>query len=126
LLYNLAAVTASGGGEAAGIAGSTEENCNVANCYNLPAMAVPITGGSAGVSNCYFLSSQETTAGQAKGKTAAAFNSGEVSWYLNMQGEKHSHSGLWGLGEMTTEGNEDLVRAPVFSDAAHPAVYKIS
>ncbi len=135
---------------------------NIFNCYNLPALDIPISLGSrrGNTGNCYFLSPEaaeesvpaevygyETTGESAK--TAAAFNSGEVSWLLNMAGETlampgltgmlfnrpeedpalfnpdEMHSGRWGLGEAEVPF-AGLEKIPVPADAEHPAIYRVT
>ena len=116
--YNTGDVSGTGS-NIGGIVGYTSvTSVAISNCYNLDQ-----TGLSNGIStrgkltNCYFLNGSDTGAG----KTAASFNSGEVSWFLNMSGTPAVHSGLWGLAEVSLDG---VTAIPVFSSAEYPAVYK--
>ncbi len=124
--YNTAAITATTGDNSGGIAGGMAPGSGAANCYNLPPLYNPIRGGADGaLSNCYYLigdGEDETVTGTVYAKKAASFNSGAVSWLLNMGGAAE-HSGIWGLGEIIFEGSE--FTAPVFAGASQ-AVYRIT
>ena len=109
--YNAGNITGPGQ-QLGGIVGTVyqpNENKITANCYNLPSLAYPINGEYGGtrepltITNCYYLSSQETGDG---GKTAAAFSNGEVAALLNGSDEVLT----WGMGKVNFPGLEE---APV-------------